>query len=191
MHLSWADGQTDRSSGRCQGICDGDNVDTEVCSLSNASLLVKSSTFCGFSGWRSGRLAALISNYMQKYCLKIPIWNEASIRNVQGLLTHSIKICRVLISFAYARCIAWVKHSMIREIVKKSASWACFFIKRIESVNARDTSTFKRGRRSWAFVKSAMGWGWRMAPFEWRWLSRTVRACCWGRVAILIHVLSK
>jgi len=54
MHLSWADGRTDRSSGRCQGICDGDNVDTEVCSLSNASLLVKISTFCGFSGWRSG-----------------------------------------------------------------------------------------------------------------------------------------
>jgi len=140
MHLPWVDGQTDRSSGRCQGICDGDNVGTEVCSLSNASLLAKSSTSCGFSCWRSGRryLLPWSLTICKKYCLKIPIWNEASIHNV-----HSIKICRVLVSFTCVGCIAWVKRSMISRSLHHGRASSSRELNR--SVNlSRDTSIQKR-----------------------------------------------
>jgi len=80
----------------------------------------------------------------------------------------------------------WSQEVCIMDVLPHQENW-------IALLTCRETRPSKRGLfkcLSWAFVRNAMGRGWGMAPFEWRWLSRAVRACCWGRVTILIHALS-
>jgi len=197
MHLPWADGQTDRSSGRCQGICDGDNVIMWILKFVALVMPVLSR--------RAPHLVAFPAGAMDNdtCCPDLQLYAKNTVwRFLSGMRLASVMFkasWHVLSGFTKY----WFRLPMLDALHGWNAPWSeklsslhpgrASLSRELNcSVNlARDTSTFKRGRLSWAFVRNAMGWGWGMALFEWRWLSRTVRACCWGRVAILIHVLSK